>query len=158
LNVKRELPKVGLAAAGLVVGVVLASTVGANAASPSPTPTSGTTSSGTAADPHPGDNGADGVPESQEHHGGHGLDLSGTVAAVGTDTVTIGSKTYKVASTSDIDKNGESTLSKLAQGDAVTFSLESDGVTIDKLHAGNEAQDAPNQSTATTPGTTSSGT
>ena len=31
----------------------------------------------------------DGIPEAQEHHGGHGLGLSGTVTAVGSGTVTI---------------------------------------------------------------------
>jgi preprotein translocase subunit YajC len=80
---------------------------------------------------------------------GHGLDLSGTVTAVGTSSVTIktasGTSTYAVTSTSDIDKDGESQLSKLAAGDAVRFSTTTSGttVTIDKLHAGNEALNGP---------------
>jgi hypothetical protein len=54
-----------------------------------------------------------------------------------------GTTTYTVNGNSDIDidKNGESQLSKLVAGDAVRFSL--DGTTIDKLHAGDEAKDAP---------------
>ena len=42
---------------------------------------------------------------------------------------------------SDVDKNGESQLSKLVVGDKVTFSLN--GTTIDKLHAGDEAKNMP---------------
>lgn len=143
-----RLTKVGFAAAGLVAGVVLAGTVGANAASstPTPSPTTGSGSGSTATDPHPGDNGADGVPESQEHHGGggrHGLDLSGTVTAVGPSSVTIktstATTTYKVNSNSDIDKNGEAAVSSLAVGDKVTFSVDG-GTVIDKLHAGDETK------------------
>jgi hypothetical protein len=68
---------------------------------------------------------------------------------VGTSSVTIqtssATTTYAVTSSSDIDKNGESTLSVLAVGDAVTFStVTTNGTTaIDKLHAGNAALDMP---------------
>jgi hypothetical protein len=49
-----------------------------------------------------------------------------------------------VTSNTDIDKNGESTLSNLAVGDAVTFSVNgANSKQIDKLHAGNEAKDMP---------------
>jgi hypothetical protein len=77
------------------------------------------------------------------------LPLSGTVTAVGTDSVTIktssGTSTYVVTSASDIDKNGEAQLSDLAVGDAVTFSTVGSDTTptIDKLHAGDEALDRP---------------
>lgn len=80
-------------------------------------------------------------------HGG-GLSLSGTVTAVGTASVTIktaaGPTEYAVTSSSDIDKNGEATLSALTAGDAVTFSVDSaSSKTIDKLHAGDEAKNMP---------------
>ena len=147
--------KVGYAAAGLVAGVVLATAIGAQAASPTPTPTPASPSSPSnpsAVDPHPGDNGADGIPESQEVHGGgrHGgrLRLSGTVTAVGSSSVTIktstGTTEYAVTSTSDIDKNGEATLANLVVGDAVTFSVDSaNAKQIDKLHAGDESKNMP---------------
>jgi hypothetical protein len=69
----------------------------------------------------------------------------GTVTAVGTSSVTIGTTVYAVGSSSDIDKNGESTLSALAVGDAVHFStVTTNGVvTIAILHAGSEALDRP---------------
>ena len=146
-----RLMKIGYAGAGLVAGALLATAIGAQAATPSPTTTGSSTTTATA-DPHPGDNGADGVPEAQELHGpgGHGgaLDLSGTVTAVGTSTVTIktssGTTVYSVTAASDIDKNGEATLSKLAVGDAVRFSVTSStSKQIDKLHAGDEAKDMP---------------
>jgi hypothetical protein len=153
MNVSSKLTKVGLAGAGLVAGVVLAGTIGAQAATPSPSPSA---SSSTTSDAHPGDNGADGVPESQEHHAGHdgrggGLDLSGTVTALGSGSVTIktatATTTYTVPSTADIDKNGEATLSALAVGDAVTFSVEdTNAKQIDKLHAGDEARNMPSGS------------
>jgi hypothetical protein len=159
-----RLTKIGLVSGGLVAGVVLAGTMAAQASTPSPSPAAGSTSTATTEDPHPGDNGADGVPESQEHHGGQhgrGLDLSGTVTAVGADSVTIktatSTLTYAVTSTSDIDKNGEAKLSDLAVGDAVTFSADgTTSKTIDKLHAGDEAKNAPAGTTATTPGGTAS--
>jgi len=148
MRIDPRLSKVAYVAAGLVAGGVLVSTLTAQAASPTPTPTSTSSSGSSAEDPHPGDNGADGIPESQEHHGagrgGFGLSLSGTVAAVGTSTVTIktsaGTNVYSVTGASDIDKNGEASLSALKVGDAVRFSVEgSNGKQIDKLHAGNEA-------------------
>jgi hypothetical protein len=146
--------KVGLVAVGLVAGAVLAGAYGAQAATPTPSPSSSPGS--TAADPHPGDNGADGVPESQESHDGrHGgaLDLSGTVTAVGSSSVTIktstGTTQYAVGSSSDIDKNGEGQLSDLVVGDTVTFSVDSAGKTIDKLHAGDETKNLPGQGAGT---------
>jgi hypothetical protein len=160
--------KSALVAAGLIAGGILATTIGAQAAATAGS--SGTSSSTTGTDPHPGDNGADGVPESQEHHGGrHGLDLSGTVTAVASNTVTIKTSTvtttYTVTSTSDIDKNGEASLSSLAVGDTVTFSVDATTPTqIDKLHAGDEAKNRPQapsgDGSATTPqsGATSSST
>jgi hypothetical protein len=88
----------------------------------------------------------DGIPEAQEHHGG-GLDLAGTVSAVGSSTVTIktstGTTTYGVDSASDIDKSGEAQLSSLAVGDAVHFSVRSGTTTIHKRHAGDESKDRP---------------
>ncbi|MGB9377744.1 MAG: hypothetical protein WCB04_09560 [Mycobacteriales bacterium] len=137
--------KVALVAGGLVAGAVLAGTVAAQAA-PSATPSAASSS---ATDPHPGDNGADGVQEAQEHHGPHhGLALSGTVKAVGTNTVTIqttsGTTVYSVVSSSDIDKNGEAKLSSLVVGDKVMFSVDSTKTKqIDKLHAGDEAKNMP---------------
>lgn len=152
MHLSPRLTKVGFVAAGLMAGVVLGGTIGAQAAStPSPSPSAGSSSSATTTDPHPGDNGADGVPESQEQHGGgrggH-LDMSGTVAAVGASSVTIktstGTTDYAVTSNSDIDKNGEAQLSNLAVGDAVTFSVDnSTSKTIDKLHAGDETKNRP---------------
>ena len=131
----------GLLAVGAVAGGVLAGTLSAGAASPSPTPP--TTEAG------PG-----GAPAHDGHRFGPGrprLALSGTVVGVHADsngttgTVTItttdGAKTYSVGSNSDIDKNGESQLSKLVTGDKVMFSVS--GTTIDVLHAGDEALNAP---------------
>lgn len=141
--------KLGLGAAGLLAGAVLASTVGASAATSTPRLNSAVTSSSpsTATDPHPGDNGKDGVPEAQEHHDRHHLALSGTVTAVGTSSVTIKTATateYAVTSASDLDKNGEAALKNLAVGDAVTFSVDSANTKqIDKLHAGDQTNDMP---------------
>ena len=74
-----------------------------------------------------------------------GLPKSGTVTAVATDSVTIDGTVYAVTSSSDIDKNGEATLSSLAVGDKVTFSTVASHSTptIDKLHAGSESLDRP---------------
>ena len=161
--------KIALLAAGIIAGGVLATTIGAQAASTTPTsPATGTASSSTsvaAEDAHPGDNGADGVPEAQESHGpgrgpghghghGHGLDLSGTLTEVTATTVTIktatATATYTVTSTSDIDKNGEATLASLAVGDAVTFSVDATNTKqIDKLHAGEEAKNMPQRPAST---------
>lgn len=144
------LTKLGLGVAGLLAGVVLASTVGASAATSTPRLNNAVTSSSpsTATDPHLGDNGQDGVPEAQEHHGRHHLGLSGTVTAVGTSSVTIKTATatteYAVTSASDLDKNGEAALKNLAVGDAVTFSVNNaNAKQIDKLHAGDQTNDMP---------------
>jgi hypothetical protein len=110
---------------------------------------SGSTSSGTAANP-------------PAHMG---LDQSGTVTAVGTSSVTIGTTTYAVDASSDIDKSGESSLSSLAVGDAVTFNtVTTNGtVTVNKLHTGNEALNVPSGAPmgeptgATSTGATSTG-
>jgi hypothetical protein len=135
----------GLVGAGVVAGAVIGATALSSAATSSSTPTSSasssTSSSGEANETHRG--------------GGHGLDLSGTVTAVGTSSVTIKTSTgtvqYAVSTSSDIDKNGESTLSKLVVGDAVTFSVDTVNKvqTIDKLHAGNEALDRPQGNSST---------
>ena len=143
-SARRHWAGAGLVAAGLVAGGVMAGTLGASAASssnPGASYNTGGYARGTDAD-RAGDNGHD-------QGGVHGLDLSGTVTAVGTSSVTIktptGTTTYAVSSTSDIDKNGEAKLSNLVVGDAVRFSTTTSGstVTIDKLHAGNEALDRP---------------
>ena len=72
------------------------------------------------------------------------MDLSGTVSAVGSGSVTIktssATTTYTIDSASDVDKNGEAKVADLGVGDAVRFSVRSGTTTIDKLHAGNEAQ------------------
>lgn len=150
--------KVAIGAAGLVVGAVLAGTLAAQAAGAIlPVASSSAGSAGSSEDPHPGDNGADGVPESQEHHGGgrgHDLPMSGTVTAVGSASVTVqtssGTKTYSVTRSSDIDKNGEAALSDLAVGDAVTFSVTgANSDQIDKLHTGDEAKNVPSAPAAT---------
>ena len=150
-NLDSRLMKIGYVGAGLVAGAVLAATLSAQAAT-TPSPTTTGSSSATATDPHPGDNGSDGVAESNEVHSGGRqggpLDLSGTVTAKGSNTVTIktsaGTTVYSVTSTSDIDKNGEAALSNLTVGDAVRFSVDSSNAKlIDKLHAGNEAKDMP---------------
>jgi hypothetical protein len=155
-----RLMKAGYVLAGLVAGGVIAGAISAQAATPNPSPTTSTSTA--TADPHPGDNGADGVPEAQEQHGGHGggLSLSGTVTAVGTNSVTIktsaGTTTYSVTSSSDIDKNGEASLSKLAVGDAVTFGVDSTNAKqIDKLHAGDEAKNMPQHPDSSATGSTS---
>lgn len=167
MNLHPRLTKVGLAGAGLTAGVVLATTLGAQAATSTPSPSTSTPSATSTVAPgaHQGDNGADGVPESQEVHGhgrGGALDLSGTVTAVGTSSVTIktstATKAYAVTSSSDIDKNGEGALKDLAVGDAVTFSVDSTATTtIDKLHAGDEAKNLPPHTFDPTGSTTTSG-
>ena len=121
----------GLIATGVVAGAIVGSTLLSNAAAPSTT----TPSTGSSA------------PSRAHPHRGAGLDLNGVVTAVGTSSVDIKSgtaapKTYTVTSGSDIDKNGEATLSSLKVGDAVTFSVSAAN-TIDILHAGTEALDRP---------------
>lgn len=120
----------GLVGAGVVAGAIVGGTVLSNAATTSPTPGSSSSPS-----------------QPQDRHGPGGmLNLSGTVTAVGSSSVTIrtstGTTTYQVDSHSDIDKNGEAQLSSLKPGDAVRFSVTSGNV-IDKLHAGNEALNMP---------------
>jgi hypothetical protein len=78
------------------------------------------------------------------------------VTAVGASSVTIKTSTattaYSVTSASDIDKNGEATVSALVVGDKVTFSVDSTNAQqIDKLHAGDETKNMPT-------GTATSGT
>lgn len=128
------------AAGGVAAGSVLLGT--ANAATPT-----GTTQAG------PGVQENDGIPKAQEHHDGRALDLSGTVAAVGSGTVTIRTSTistvvYTVAASSDIDKNGEAQLSSLVAGDVVRYSVNTGTTTIDKLHAGDEAKNFPTGASA----------
>ncbi|HEY5025029.1 MAG TPA: hypothetical protein VII76_08640 [Acidimicrobiales bacterium] len=73
---------------------------------------------------------------------GPALPLQGTITAVGASSATIktssDTETYEVTSSSDIEKNGKSTLSALAVGDMVGFStVTTDGTTaIDTLVAG----------------------
>jgi hypothetical protein len=138
-----------IAIGGGLVGAVTAASVSASAATTAATVTSA--SSPSATPPFaPGfqHNGAmAGLPG---HPGTFGLGLTGTVTSVGTSSVTIKTssgaiKTYKVDASSDIDKNGEAQLSSLAAGDAVRYSLLRGTNTIDKLHAGSEAKDAPSR-------------
>jgi len=86
------------------------------------------------------------VDRHRSKHGG-GLNLSGTVTAIGSTTVTIktgtGTTVYTVDANSDIDKNGEASLSSLRRGDAMTFDRSS-ATTIAKLHAGDETLNRPN--------------
>jgi len=123
----------GLVGAGVVAGAIIGGTVLSDAATTSPTP--GASS--------PGSSSSNSQP--QDRHG-PGLNLSGTVTAVGSSSVTIktssGTTSYQVDSKSDIDKNGEAQLSSLKAGDAVRFSVR-DGNVIDILHAGDEALDRP---------------
>jgi hypothetical protein len=140
---------VGLLGAGLVAGAVIGVTALSNAATPSTAPSSSPSTSSPSSQSS--------AEANERHGGGHGLNLSGTVTAVGSSTVTIktasGTTTYKVDSNSDIDKNGESSLSKLVVGDVVTFSVDSSATTtIDKLHTGNEALNKPTGDRGTTGG------
>jgi hypothetical protein len=134
-----------LVAAGLITGGVLAGTLSAGAS----TLSGGGTPSRTEAGRYGGPalQGSDGAPEAQGRHA-RALALTGTVTAVGGDTVTIktstgATTTYKVDSSTDIDKNGEAKLSDLAVGDAVRYSVRSGTTTIDILHAGDESKDMP---------------
>jgi hypothetical protein len=142
-RMQRWVAGTALLGAGALGGGILANSMMANAATTSAgssqstatgsgssgTTSSGSTSSGTAANP-------------PAHMG---LDQSGTVTAVGTSSVTIGTTTYAVDASSDIDKSGESSLSSLVVGDAVTFNtVTTNGtVTVNKLHTGNEALNVP---------------
>jgi hypothetical protein len=144
---RKVLTGAAVAVGSALAGGALAATLSASATTSA---TTLATSSPTASTPSggPGVQENDGIAESQEHHGGFALNLTGTVTAVGADTVTIKTsggaiKVYKVDSSSDIDKNGEAQLSSLTSGDAVRYSVRSGTSTIGKLHAGNEAKDAP---------------
>jgi|tagenome__1003787_1003787.scaffolds.fasta_scaffold20532799_2 hypothetical protein len=132
-----------LVAAGLIAGGVLTGALSAGAAT-----VTGITNSSSS------------VTDADAHHG-QALALTGTVTAVGTDTLTIktstgATTTYKVDTSSDIDKNGEAQLSNLVAGDAVRYSLGTGTTTIDKLHAGDEAKDLPPAPSSTGTGTTGS--
>lgn len=143
-----------LVTAGLAGGAVLGTTMTAGAS---------TSTSTNSSSPSTNSSSSTGSPPSGAPMGTHpsgapaGLPDSGTVTAVGTNSVTIDGKVYAVTSGSDIDKNGEATLSDLATGDKVTFSTVSGASTptIDKLHAGNEALDRPS---GPPPGPSSGGT
>jgi len=122
--------KVGLVGAGVAAGAIAGTTFLSSAATSSSAPNSA-------------------APPSSQCQGGHRgphLNLSGTVTAVGSSSVTIktgsGTTTYQVDANSDIDKNGEAQLSSLKVGDAVRFSVRGGNV-IGILHAGNEALDRP---------------
>ena len=131
----------GLVITGAVAGGVLATTIGASAGTPSAT--------------GPGGNGGYGGPPASyaagpdgDHHRGPRAPMTaGTVTAVGAKSVTIkttaGTKTYAVDADSDIDKNGEATVSDLAAGDAVHFAVRPGTSTIAVLHAGDEAKNRP---------------
>jgi len=132
----------GIASTALSAGAAATSTSSAPAPSSTGSTSSGSTSSGSASS-------GSGSSGSGSSAAPSPLNLSGTVTAVGSADVTIqtstGTTTYAVTSSSDIDKNGEATLSDLAVGDAVTFStVTTNGTTaIDKLHAGNAQLDIP---------------
>lgn len=143
--------------AGCAAGAIIAGSVSAGAATTNGTATTSTssgsssTNSSSSTDPDTGSRPVGAPPEGgpRPGRGGHALDLTGTVTAVGTNSVTIKTSTatvtYGVTSASDIDKNGEATLRDLAVGDAVRFdTTTANGATvIDKLHAGDEAKDRP---------------
>lgn len=131
----------GLAALGLVGGVTAGAAIAFGISGANATTTAGTGSAAA--------NSSSASSSAPDGHRGFGLDTSGTVTAVGSTSVTIktssGTKTYKVTSSSDIDKNGEATLSDLKAGDAVRFDTDTvnGAAVIDHLHAGSEALDRP---------------
>ena len=135
---------------GAAGGAVLAATVGASASSGSgsgPSYAAGPSGEGGpsgAGGPSGTGGPGPGAPRFGMHHP---LPLSGTVAAVGSASVSItvngATKTYAVDSRSDIDKSGEAKLSDLRVGDAVRFALRPDGKTIAVLHAGDESKNMP---------------
>jgi hypothetical protein len=133
-----------LVGTGLVSGAILGSTLTAGASTSSSTSGAATVSS-TGSSNSAGSSTSSGSPAGPPNAAYKGLPDTGTVTAIGSNTVTIGGKTYAVTSSSDIDKNGEASLSSLAVGDSVTFSTVSSASTptIDKLHAGNETLDRP---------------
>lgn len=106
------------------------------------TTAAGTATGTPATDPHPGDKGADGVPEASEVHTGRGgtLGLSGTVTPVGASSVAImtatATPTYAVASPVTSSRTANPRCQSLAGGDAVTFRVDpADALQIDELHA-----------------------
>ena len=145
-----------VAVGGGLAGAVTAVSIPASAATAAATLTSASSPSATASSaPGSQHNGA--IAATPGRPGALGLNLTGTVTSVSTSSVTIKTssgaiKIYKVSSSSDIDKNGEAQLSSLAVRDAVRYSLVSGTNTIDKLHAGSEAKDAPSGPTAGMPG------
>ena len=131
--------KIALIGAGIAVGAIGATAIGANAA---------TTTSGSATSSSSTSSSTAGTLPPPPGGGYHVPGMSGTVTAVGSSSVTIktssGTTTYAVTSASDIDKNGEAQLSNLVVGDAVTFNvMPNSATTINKLHAGDEAKDRP---------------
>lgn len=150
---------VALAGTGLTAGAILGSTLTAGASTyPAVTSssTSGSgTSSGSSSTSGSGTSTTPGIPPADGQRPPYrGLPDSGTVSAVGSSSVTISGTTYAVTSNSDIDKNGEASLSSLAVGDKVTFSTDSSTSTptIDRLHAGDESLDRPTGPPAGAPG------
>ncbi|HMC40702.1 MAG TPA: hypothetical protein VKI19_13640 [Acidimicrobiales bacterium] len=127
-----------LVTAGLASGAILGTTLTAGAST-----TTTSTSSSSASSSAPGSTTGPGC--APPGAAAHPLGKTGTVTAVGKDSVTIDGTAYAVTSTSDIDKNGEAGLSDLKVGDKVTFSTLSSAATptVDKLHAGSEALDRP---------------
>ena len=125
----------GLVTVGLASGAIIGSTMTASASTTTSSSNSTTAASGTNS----------GGPAPAQPPAYRGLPKSGTVTAVGSNSVSIDGTTYAVTSSTDIDKNGEATLSDLKVGDKVTFSTVSSAstATIDKLHAGSEALDRP---------------
>lgn len=151
---RKTMATVALATAGVAGGAVLGATVSAGATTPSTSAATSTSSTSSGAPTSGASAPASGAPTGSRPSGSMPAyrvpGLSGTVTAVGSSSVTIKSSTgttttYAVTSSSDIDKNGEATLSDLKVGDAVTYSVESgtSTPTIDKLHAGSEALDRP---------------
>ena len=144
-----------VAIGGALVGAIAAASVSASAATTgagASAATAAVSSPSATASSGPGGQWHGGMASAGQHPSGFGLNLTGTVTSVGTSTVTIKTssgaiKTYTVNASSDIDKNGEAQLSSLAVGDAVRYSVRTGTSTIDKLHAGNEAQDAPTHGT-----------
>jgi Cu/Ag efflux protein CusF len=141
-NRRRIARTAGILGVGVAAGGVLAFGLNANA-SPSSTST-GASAAAASQYGAAGDNTAN-APRARRDQ----LALSGTVTAVGSNSVTIKTSTattqYVVDANSDIDKNGEATLADLKVGDAVTFNtVTTNGkATIDKLHSGDEAKNRP---------------
>jgi hypothetical protein len=147
LRSRRLITGSALLAAGAAGGGILASSVTASAtagATAAASTLATTAASGSSDTDRPGGPLA-GAP--RDAGGLHGLNLSGTITAIGSSSLTIktstGTSTYSVGTSSDIDKNGEASLSSLAVGDKVTFNTVQSTSTIAHLHAGNEALDAP---------------